>query len=71
MSEPKLCPFRKHFNAPSALTNAAIIEWQDEFAPCLQEKCAMWHPARHVVVPESPPAHEYDIPGYCGIGGKP
>jgi len=64
----KLCPILmlcppKTGREPSCETYGDIV--------CLQDKCAMWHPAVHVVVPESPPAYEYDITGYCGLAGKP
>ena len=69
-SQPSLlCPFRKDYATYSP--GETDLPMAQAFAPCLQAKCAMWHPSEHIVVPESPPAHEYDIPGHCGLAGRP
>ena len=39
MSEQKLCPFRKHHEASGPYPPPP---WDDELAPCLEAKCAMW-----------------------------
>jgi len=74
-SQPSLlCPFRKlPIPDPQACAKIGVcgLEFIGDFLPCLQAKCAMWHPSEHIVVPESPPAHEYDIPGHCGLAGRP
>ena len=53
MSETKLCPFRKQHEMSGTLPIKMFVE---EFAPCLQEKCAMWR---------------MPSPGFCGLAGNP
>ena len=60
----KLCPFRKRTNAfkkiissrhPTSTSSLADAEWtEEEFLPCLKEKCQAWHTTM------------YDY-SYCGI----
>ena len=85
MSEPKLCPFRtaRVYRVLLAVgVNPAAHEIpQDEFFPCLQDKCAMWREEKElirrayvVVHPDKPderfPA-TYKKTGYCGLAGRP
>ena len=65
MSEEKLCPFRKHYLAASGAHT-------DEFAPCVQEKCAMWRKASWSEPdPKNDMIERIVVEGFCGLAGKP
>lgn len=63
MPEKKLCPFRK--------TGVHGPDGGEEFAPCVEEKCAMWQKERIEVQHGEIGFHEYTIPAHCGLAGKP
>jgi len=42
--DKKLCPFRKKARwLPNSIDTDAYAQWYGDFAPCLRERCAMWH----------------------------
>ena len=62
MSEPKLCPFN------------LSGEVYKSFAPCLQDKCAMWRTSEAMVkhlTSTGVISAEYQFMFYCGLAGKP
>ena len=76
MSETKLCPFRRVFDQilyeqlkQQKMDSAAGLS--ELFWDCLQEKCAMWHPEHTETQIHELGVHEYRVPGYCGLAGKP
>ena len=83
MSEPKLCPFRtaKVYRVLVPVGSPPMSQEipQDEFFPCLQDECAMWHPAVPMVIHQNAIVGgklvSCDTPinqtGYCGLAGKP
>jgi len=76
MSEPKLCPFRRAYSPYEENTSYAVYDYG--FAPCLEDKCAMWRIGMIEVIgvpgPNSRGTHPYEygqIPGgWCGLAGK-
>ena len=84
MSEPKLCPFRtakvyRILLAPGVDPAAHEIP-QDEFFPCLQDKCAMWRMTVYQVLHQCAiidghamafEGKEPNQVGFCGLAGKP
>ena len=88
MSETKLCPYRMFYREWAGFVPDKPIEegypaHADEFAPCLQEKCAMWRDDTREIVsggefagnagPDGGGAVIYkEKPSkYCGLAGKP
>ena len=83
MSEPKLgsadvreermCPFRHPENTPFGEYNTRDKYPPDfyTFAPCLQDKCAMWRRVAIGLDPNDPEEMARIYDAYCGLAGKP
>jgi len=66
---PKLCPFRREFPAIGVdKDNKHYAEKLGDFAPCLQDKCAMWRPLDWR---RKERRYEGYTDGWCGLAGKP
>lgn len=76
--EPKLCPYRKSvLLLREPRETVEFWDWE-EFAPCLQDKCAMWHEVSVIDQERYTPGEvvpmdkiRYKKGGYCGLAGKP
>ena len=66
---PKLCPFRKLAYYTEGKTRKAPS--QEEFAPCVQAKCALWREASHVARKTDADDSKAFVVGYCGLAGRP
>jgi hypothetical protein len=72
MSEQRLCPFRKSirteiFNKYNEALSGPAYSLDDIFAPCLQDKCAMWRSPAQMTI-----AGAICFPGgACGLAGRP
>jgi len=65
----KLCPFRREFPAIGVdKDNKHYAEKLGDFAPCLQDKCAMWRVNPQPTYQGKPIS---EPTGYCGLAGKP
>ena len=71
MSEPKLCPFRKSAMIEALESDGKQSHTRDQFAPCLQEKCAMWIPEHTETTMWEAGHHEHVVAGRCGLRGEP
>jgi hypothetical protein len=71
MSETKLCPFRKSNMIEFLEHDGTQSQSRDQFAPCLQEKCAMWRQLFDHIDPNDPEERTVIYKGYCGLAGKP
>lgn len=73
MSETKLCPFRSRLLMPPRLSGES--DWATiapNFAPCLEEKCAMWRKVWwEAPDPKNDNIERVVIEGHCGLAGKP
>ena len=78
MSELKLCPFRKIRTNRVGMVTPNIFYDVDDFASCLEDKCAMWRIGDGRTITQA----RKDLPGmienvwiegkgYCGLAGKP
>lgn len=68
--EPKLCPYRREDSIVSG-SGEVGERWTEMFAPCLQEKCAMWRVMDYVNFKTSTVEKtEIDHIEYCGLAGK-
>ena len=67
MSEPKICPFRRDI-----LVGDMAPHHISHFAPCLEERCAMWRKYHQIqgTTPYGGALRDEWI-GYCGLAGKP
>ena len=74
MSEPQLCPYRKTYRVYEF-----SYDHEDQFLPCLQDKCAMWRTIARRDEGTAPDGMgnivSYSLivegVGYCGLAGKP
>ena len=77
MSEPKLCPYRHPENTPFGEYNTRDKYPPDfyTFAPCLEDKCAMWRTfeVNKAFSTDGVENIEYVryTQGWCGLAGKP
>ena len=66
--ETKLCPYRKSEMLESDIHQGKDEQKREQFAPCLQEKCAMWRDKRFIYLPTGEVLRD---DSYCGLAGKP
>ena len=72
MSESKLCPFRHIVVTRVAMVTPNIFYDVDEFAPCLEEKCAMWRTVKACVyLDASDGLRHWTWKHGCGLAGRP
>ena len=64
--DTRFCPFRKSELIEFLELDGEQSQTREHFAPCLEDKCAMWRVERRSQFV----ATAKDV-GYCGLAGKP